>query len=83
MTGYTCIMLIKCHYERLRCMNNTIKKLTLLNEMRTKMRREGYAYSTENSYCDWVRRFVKFHAFKIREAMLIDSSSSHGSVGGE
>ncbi|MDX1352974.1 MAG: site-specific integrase [Thiomicrorhabdus sp.] len=55
-------------------MNNTLKKPTLLDEMRTRLRREGYAYSTENSYCDWVRRFVKFHAFKSREGMLLDSS---------
>lgn len=55
-------------------MNNTSKKTSLLDEMRAKLRREGYAYSTENSYCDWVRRFVKFHAFESREAMLVDSA---------
>ncbi|WP_135796063.1 phage integrase N-terminal SAM-like domain-containing protein [Hydrogenovibrio crunogenus] len=42
--------------------------------MRSKLRREGYAFSTENSYCDWVKRFVKFHGFVSRDAMLIESS---------
>jgi len=39
-------------------MKITRKKPSLLVEMRSQLRREGYAYSTENSYCDWVRRFV-------------------------
>ena len=55
-------------------MDNTRNKPSLLVEMRSQLRREGYAYSTENSYCDWVKRFVKFHAFESREAMLLDSS---------
>lgn len=55
-------------------MDITPKKPSLLEDMRNKLRREGYAYSTENSYCDWVRRFVKFHGFLNREAMLIDVS---------
>ncbi|SEI67567.1 integron integrase [Allopseudospirillum japonicum] len=55
-------------------MKNTPKKASLLHEMRSILRREGYAYSTENSYCDWVRRFVTFHGFESREAMLVDSA---------
>jgi len=55
-------------------MNTTLKKPSLLDEMRSKLRREGYAFSTENSYCDWVKRFVKFHGFVNRDAMLIESS---------
>lgn len=53
-------------------MNTTLKKPSLLDEMRSQLRREGYAYSTENTYCDWVRRFVKFHGFADRDAMLIE-----------
>lgn len=41
--------------------------------MRSKIRREVYAPSTVNSYCDWVKRFVKFHGFVDRDAMLIES----------
>ncbi len=52
----------------------------LLDEMRSKLRREGYAYSTENSYCDWVKRFVKFHGFLDRESMLIESMGGLFSV---
>ncbi|WP_269471130.1 phage integrase N-terminal SAM-like domain-containing protein [Thiomicrorhabdus aquaedulcis] len=55
-------------------MDNTLKKPSLLEDMRNQLRREGYAYSTENSYCDWVRRFVKFHGFLSREAMLSEAS---------
>ncbi len=36
--------------------------------------KEGYVFSTENSYCDWVKRFVKFPGFVNRDAMLIESS---------
>ncbi|PLA75619.1 integron integrase [Hydrogenovibrio sp. SC-1] len=46
--------------------------------MRNQLRREGYAYSTENGYCDWVRRFVKFHGILSRETMLVDSSQKVG-----
>ncbi len=56
-------------------MNTTLKKPSFLDEMRSQLRREGYAYSTENTYCDWVRRFVKFHGFLDRESMLIDSTA--------
>lgn len=55
-------------------MQSTPKKSSILDEMRMQLRREGYAYSTENSYCDWVKRFVKFHHFENREAMLQDSA---------
>ncbi len=56
-------------------MNTNSNKSLLLDEMRNLLRREGYAYSTENNYCDWVRRFVRFHRFTNREAMLIDVSN--------
>ena len=34
------------------------------------MRKLHYSIHTERSYCDWVRRFVVFHRFKSRDAML-------------
>ena len=55
-------------------MNTNSNQPLLLDEMRSILRREGYAYSTENSYCDWVRRFVKFHGITSRADMLVDSS---------
>ncbi len=37
----------------------TDKKPTI-QQMREIMRRMNYAYKTESSYCDWVKRFIKF-----------------------
>lgn len=51
-------------------MDNISKKQSLLAQMRLQLRREGYAYSTEVAYCDWVKRFVKFHGFKDRFSMV-------------
>jgi lipid A disaccharide synthetase len=36
--------------------NHTMNKITILDEMRNQLRRESYAYSTENSYCDWINK---------------------------
>ncbi len=43
---------------------------TLLPQMREVLRRQGYAYATEKTYCDWVSRFIKFHQLKNRESLL-------------
>ena len=56
-------------------MNTTASKSLLLDEMRIILRREGYAFSTENSYCDWVKRFIKFNGFQDRDEMLLESSN--------
>ncbi|SMN16333.1 hypothetical protein CRYPA_168 [uncultured Candidatus Thioglobus sp.] len=34
------------------------------------LRRQGCAYATENTYLDWVRRFVKFSNVQSRIEML-------------
>src|SRR5262245_668809 len=39
----------------------------LLEQMRAVMRVQRYALRTERAYCDWVRRYVKFHQMKRRE----------------
>ena len=49
---------------------NNMKNKTLLQEMREVLRRFGYAYSTEKTYCDWVTRFVKFHQLKEKNELL-------------
>ncbi len=51
-------------------MSSISKSKTLLQEMKEVLRRQGYAYATENTYCDWVSRFVAFHKMKSRAAML-------------
>jgi len=45
-------------------------KLKLLEQVREVMRLKHYSIRTERSYCDWVRRYVRFHQMKSREAML-------------
>jgi len=39
----------------------------LLEQMRAVLRLQRYALRTERAYCDWVRRYVKFHGMKSRE----------------
>ena len=38
----------------------------LLDQMRAVLRAQRYALRTEKAYCDWVRRYVKFHGMKSR-----------------
>ena len=44
--------------------------LKLLDQIREVMRLKHYSIRTERTYCDWVRRYVRFHQMKSREAML-------------
>jgi len=39
----------------------------LLDQMRGVLRLHRYALRTERAYCDWVRRYVKFHRMKSRD----------------
>ncbi len=39
----------------------------LLDQMRGVLRVHHYAIRTERAYCDWVRRYVKFHGMKGRD----------------
>ena len=41
--------------------------------MKAILRRQGYAYATEKSYCDWVRRYIKFHQLNSKQALLEDA----------
>ena len=38
----------------------------LLEQMRSVLRLHRYAIRTERAYCDWVRRYVKFHRMQSR-----------------
>lgn len=38
----------------------------LLDQMRAVLRVRRYALRTERAYCDWVRRYVKFHGMRCR-----------------
>jgi len=39
----------------------------LLVQVRELMRVRRYALRTERAYCDWIRRYVKFHGMQGRE----------------
>ena len=34
------------------------------------MRRLHYAIQTERAYCEWMMRYVGYHCFEIRDALL-------------
>jgi hypothetical protein len=44
-------------------------KLKLLDQVREVMRLKHYAIRTERSYCDWIRRYIKFHQMRSREEL--------------
>jgi integron integrase len=45
-------------------------KLKLMDQVREVMRVRHYAIRTEQSYCDWIRRYVRFHRMRSREELL-------------
>src|SRR5690349_10952693 len=44
-------------------------KLRLLDQMREVMRLRHYSIRTEQCYCDWIRRYIKFHGMQSREEL--------------
>ena len=49
------------------------KNKPLLVEIRELMRLNHYSIHTENAYCDWVSRFIRFHHFQDRSALLVNA----------
>ena len=45
-------------------------KLKLLDQISEVMRLKHYSIRTEQTYSDWVRRYVQFHQMQRREEML-------------
>jgi hypothetical protein len=45
-------------------------KAKLLDQVRDVMRLRHYSIRTEQSYSDWIKRYIKFHGFKAREELL-------------
>src|SRR5437588_5336423 len=45
-------------------------KLKLLEQVKEVMRLRHYSIRTEQCYCDWIRRYVKFHGMRSREELL-------------
>ena len=44
-------------------------KLKLLDQVREVMRLRHYSIRTEQCYCDWIRRYIKFHGMQSREEL--------------
>jgi len=51
---------------------SSLKKKRLMSEVREVMRRRHYLIHTERSYCDWIRRFVRFHQMNSRDQLTSD-----------
>src|SRR5258708_38615349 len=45
-------------------------KLKLLEQVREVMRLRHYSIRTEQWYCDWIRRYIKFHRMRSREELI-------------
>jgi integron integrase len=44
-------------------------KLKLLDQVREVMRLKHYSIRTETAYCDWIKRFIKFHGMQSRQEL--------------
>jgi site-specific recombinase XerD len=45
-------------------------KLKLLDQVREVMRLLHYSIRTERCYCDWIRRYIRFHRMQSRQELL-------------
>ena len=45
-------------------------KLKLMDQVREVLRIKHYAIRTEQAYCDWVKRYVRFHKMGSREDLF-------------
>jgi hypothetical protein len=56
-------------------------KLKLMDQTRQVLRYHHYAYRTEQTYCDWIMRYIKFHGGKTHPTQMgktqIDTFLSH------
>ena len=44
--------------------------LRLMDQVRQVLRYHHYAYRTEQAYCDWIRRYIRFHGMRAREELF-------------
>jgi hypothetical protein len=44
-------------------------KLKLLDQVREVLRLKHYSIRTQRCYCDWIRRYIKFHHMHLREEL--------------
>ena len=61
-------------------------KLKLMDQVSQVLRYHHYAYRTEQTYCNWILRFIKFHGSKTHPAQMgktqIDAFLSHLAIHG-
>lgn len=43
----------------------------ILDQMRDLMKRRHYSIHTERTYCDWVKRYVRFHNMQSRDDLCL------------
>ena len=41
-----------------------------MDQVRELLRVRHYAIRTEQSYCDWIRRYIRFHGMRSREELI-------------
>jgi len=62
-------------------------KLKLMDQVRQVLRYHHYAYCTEQTYCDWIVRYIKFHGSQIHPTQMgkvhIDAFLSHLATQGQ
>ena len=54
-------------------------KARLMEQVREIMRLRHYAIRTEEAYCDWIRRYVKFHGMRSREELFPGTKAQRAS----
>ena len=49
---------------------NTSKDRKLLDEVRDVMRLHHYSIHTERTYCDWIKRYIRYHSMTNRQDLI-------------
>ena len=50
-------------------------KLKLMDQVRQVLRYHHYAYRTEQTYCEWIVRFIKFHGSETHPSQMANPIS--------
>ena len=47
-------------------------KTDIMQEVRERLRVQHYSIRTEDTYCDWIKRYIKYHKMAVREELFKD-----------
>jgi len=88
------LKIIKFVFQQAKCevnnMENSKKfrpdpKLRLMDQVRQVMRYHHYAYRTEQTYCDWIIRYIRYHKAKMHPRNMgkkeMEAFLAHGGSG--